>query len=154
MVSREEFEELRAKLALNEEQQRDQTATMMANVEQQVASVAGGLQDLYDKANASITALEARIRRLEAVIGGGGGHGKKSLDNPKHSLPDKLAKAEDWRHWMSDVEDYCEEVSQDEGHHGEGQEGRRNDRRGVVRVGRRPVVGEGGDVLALPEEHT
>jgi len=111
MVSREEFEELKGKLALYEEQQKSQAVAMKAEVEQQVSHVAGGLRELYEQVSTSMKELESRIRKLEERLGSGGGaSGKKSLLHPKHVLPDKLEKREDWRQWKSDVEDYCEEL--------------------------------------------
>ena len=68
------------------------------------------LQDLYGKTETHLTALMARVARLEEDSGSVSreGNNPKHFVQAKHMLPSKLSKAEDWRRWRIDVEDFAE----------------------------------------------
>ena len=72
MVSKEEFEELRSKLATYEAQQKLSQTQMKEEVKEQVGEVAVGLKELYTQASAAVGKLDARVEKLEAKGGGGG----------------------------------------------------------------------------------
>jgi len=107
MVSQEEFDLLKSKLATYEEQQAKQAEEMREAVAREVTKVSTGLTDLYSKTAAAVSDLEAKIRKLEGSYGGKAG---RTLLNLKNAQPDKLSKNDEWRQWKSDVEDYCEET--------------------------------------------
>ena len=75
MVSKEEFEELRSKLATYEAQQKLSQTQMKEEVKEQVGEVAVGLKELYTQASAAVGKLDARVEKFEAK----GGGGQKSL---------------------------------------------------------------------------
>ena len=104
MVSKEEFEELRSKLATYEAQQKLSLAQMKDEVKEQVGEVAVGLKELYTQASAAVGKLDARVERLESK----GGSGQKSLLHYKNMTVNVLEKIDQWRNWKSDVEDYTE----------------------------------------------
>ena len=66
MVSKEEFEEFRAKLAVCEAQQKASQAQMKEEVKEQVGEVAVGLKELYTQASAAVGKLDVRVEKLEA----------------------------------------------------------------------------------------
>ena len=75
MVSKEEFEELRAKLVTYEAQQKESQEQIKDEARVQVDSVAGGLRELYAQAISAVVKLDTRVEKLEAK----GGGGQKSL---------------------------------------------------------------------------
>jgi len=108
MVSKEEFDELNAKLAVYEKQQKEIMDHMKVEVNQEVQKVAGDLRTLYTQVSEAMNTLVKRVDKLENVMNNQA-KVKKSLINPKHILPDKLTKTDEWKQWKSDVEDYCQE---------------------------------------------
>ena len=71
MVSKEEFEELRSKLATYEAQQKLSQTQMKEEVKEQVGEVTVGLEELYTTASAAVGKLDARVEKLESKCGGG-----------------------------------------------------------------------------------
>ena len=108
MVSKEEFEELRSKLATYEAQQKLSQTQMKEEVKGQVGDVTVGLKELYTTANTVVGKLDARIEKFESR--GGGGGGQKSLLHYKNMTVNVLEKMDQWRNWKSNVEDYTEET--------------------------------------------
>ena len=106
-VTAEQFLELQQRLALYEDQQKNILQELQSQVKNEVALVAGGLQELYLKTKNAVEDLSLRLEKIEAK--GSGGHKERSLNNPKHIDPDKLTGENMWKAWKSDVEDYCEE---------------------------------------------
>ena len=103
MVSKEEFEELRSKLATYEAQQELSQTQMKEEVKEQVGEVTVGLKELYTTASAAVGKLDARVEKLESR--GGGGGGQKSLLHYKNMTVNVLEKMDQWRTWKADVED-------------------------------------------------
>ena len=107
MVSKEEFEELRAKLIAYEQQQNESQQTNKDEVRIQVDSVAVGFRELYAQASSAVTKLDTRVEKSEAK---GTGGGQKSLLHYKNMTISVLEKMDQWRSWKSDIEDYTEET--------------------------------------------
>ena len=72
MVSQEQFEELRSKLATYEALQGLGQAEMQAEVKVQVGPVTAGLQELYNTASVAVGAVAFRIEKIEEKNRGGG----------------------------------------------------------------------------------
>ena len=106
MVGKEEFEELRSKLATYEAQQKVSQTQMKEEVKEQVGEVAVGLKELYTQASAAVGKLDVRVEKLEAK----GGNGQMSLLHYKNMTISVLDKMDQWRSWKSNVEDYTEET--------------------------------------------
>ena len=86
MVSQEQFEKLRSKLATYEAQQVLGQAKMQAEVKEQVGEVTAGLKELYNTASVAVGAVASRVEKLEEKIRGGGGgamQGQRSLLHTK-----------------------------------------------------------------------
>ena len=68
------------------------------------------VQDLYGKTETHLTALMGRVAKLEEDGGSvpREGNNPKHLVQARHMLPSKLSKAEGWRRWRLDVEDFAE----------------------------------------------
>ena len=81
MVSKEEFEQLKVKLATYEAQQELSQTQMKAEVKEQVGEVTAGLKEPYTTANVAVGKLDSRIEKLESKSGGGGN--QKSLLHSK-----------------------------------------------------------------------
>jgi len=109
MVSQEQFEELRSKLATYEALQELGQAKMQAEVKVQVGEVTAGLQELYNTASVAVGAVAFRVDEFEKKIRGGGA-GQKSLLHYKNMNVGVLEKIDQWRAWKSEVEDYTEET--------------------------------------------
>ena len=99
MVSREDFEEFRAKLVTYEQQQKESQEKIENQVRIQVDSVAVGLRELYVQASSAVTRLDTRVEKLEAK---GTGGGQKSLLHYKNMTVNVLEKMQ-WRTWKTDV---------------------------------------------------
>ena len=108
MVSQEQFEELRVKLATYEAQQELSQARMQTEVKEQVSEVTAGLKELYNTASVAVGLVASRLDKLESKINGGGG--QKSLLHYKNMTVNILEKIDRWRTWKADVEDYIEET--------------------------------------------
>ena len=65
-MSKEEFEELRAKLITYEQQQNESQEKIKDEARIQVDSVAVGLRELYAQASSAVTKLDTRVEKLEA----------------------------------------------------------------------------------------
>ena len=102
MVSKEEFEELRAKLITYEQEQNEGQEKIKDEARIQVDSVAVGLRELYAQASSAVTKLDTRVEKLEAK---GTGGGQKSLLHYKNMTISTLEKRDQWRGWKSDIED-------------------------------------------------
>ena len=98
--------DLRKKLQVYETQQEKIVAEMKSQLTIEVAAVATGLRELYEKVGTTVQQMEHRLVSLEKRDGT---KGHRSLISAKHMTPEKLTKPEEWRNWKSDVEDYCEE---------------------------------------------
>ena len=113
MVSQEQFEELRSKLATYEALQELGQAEMQAEVKAQVGQVTTGLQELYNTASVAVGAVAFRVEQFEEKIRGGGGgamQGQRSLLDNKNMNVGVFDKTDQWRTWKSEVEDYTEET--------------------------------------------
>ena len=112
MVSQEQFEEVRSKLATYEALQGLGQAEMQAEVKVQVGDFTAGLQELYNTASVAVGAVASRVEKLEEKIRGGGGamQGQRSLLHYKNMNVGVLEKIDQWRTWKSEVEDYTEET--------------------------------------------
>jgi len=71
MVSQEQFEELRIKLATYEAQQELSQTRMQAEVKEQVSEVTAGLKELYNTASVAVGLVASRVDKLESKISGG-----------------------------------------------------------------------------------
>ena len=69
MVSKEEFEELRAKLATYEAQQKESQAQIKEEVREQVGEVAVARRELYAQASSAVGKFDTRVEKLEAKGG-------------------------------------------------------------------------------------
>ena len=87
-----------------------QIETETTKLNQIAEQASARLQDLYGKTETHLTALMARVAKLEDDSGTvpREGNNPKHLVQAKHMLPSKLSKAEDWRRWRTDVEDFAE----------------------------------------------
>ena len=108
MVSQEQFEELRIKLAAYEQQQELSQSRMQSEVKEQVSEVTAGLKELYNTASVAVGLVASRVDKLEAKISAGGG--QKSLLHYKNMTVTILENMDQWRAWKADVEDYTEET--------------------------------------------
>ena len=81
MVSREEFEELRATLVSYEQQQKESQEKIKDEARIQVDSVAVGVRELYAQVSSAVTKFDTRVEKLDAK---GTGGGQKSLLLPKN----------------------------------------------------------------------
>ena len=70
MVSQEQFEELRSKLATYEAQQVLGQAKMQAEVKEQIGEVTAGLKELYNTASVAVGAVALRVEKLKEKIRG------------------------------------------------------------------------------------
>ena len=66
MVSKAEFEELRAKLITYEQQQNESQEKIKNEARIQVDSVAVGLRELYVQASSAVTKLDTKVEKLGA----------------------------------------------------------------------------------------
>ena len=96
MVSKEEFEEFRSKLATYEAQQKLSQTQMKEEVKEQVGEIAVGLKKLYTQASAAVGKLDARVEKFEAK---GGGGGQQSVLYYKNMAVNVLEKMDQWRNW-------------------------------------------------------
>ena len=112
MVSLEQFEELRLRLAAHEAQQELGQTTMKAEVKEQVSDVTDGSKAWYNTAGIAVGTVASRVDKLEQKIRGGGGaiQGQRSLLHYKNMNVGVLEKIDQWRMWKSEVEDYAEET--------------------------------------------
>ena len=108
MVSQEQFEELRVKLATYETQQELSKTRMQTEGKEQVSEVTASLKELYNTASVAVGLVASRVDKLESKISGGGG--QKSLLHYKNMTVNVLEKMDQWRTWKADVEDYTEET--------------------------------------------
>lgn len=70
------------------------------------------LQDLTLAAQTHVESLPQRVTKIEETAGGPQSTDtKKSLVQAKHMLPSKLTKADEWRRWRIDIEDFAEAPS-------------------------------------------
>ena len=60
---------------------------------------------MYQQTKMAVEELGARVDRMELR----GGNKERSLNNPKHIIPEKLNSGDMWKTRKSDVEDFCEE---------------------------------------------
>ena len=65
MVSQEQFEELRSKLATYEALQELGQTEMQAEVKMQVGQVTAGLQELYNTASMAVGAVAFRVEKFK-----------------------------------------------------------------------------------------
>ena len=65
MVSQEQFEELRVKLATYEAQQELSQTRMQAEVKEQVSEVTAGLKELYNTASVAVGLVASRVDKLD-----------------------------------------------------------------------------------------
>ena len=89
MVSKEEFEELRAKLVTYEAQQKESQKQIKDEARIQVDSVTVGLRELHAQTSSAVTKLDTRVEKLEAK---GTGGGQKSLLHYKNMTISVLEK--------------------------------------------------------------
>ena len=117
MVSREDFDGLKAQMEQWVRALDGIQSNIRAEVQAELSAAKAAHDDLYNKANVSIGSMSTNMQQLEARMmtteakssDSAGGGGSRSLLHAKNMLPDKLEKQEGWRQWKSDVEDYCEE---------------------------------------------
>ena len=86
--------DLRKKLQVYETQQEKIVAEMKSQVTIEVAAVATGLRELYEKVGTTVQQMEHRLVSLEKRDGT---KGHRSLISAKHMTPEKLTKPEEWR---------------------------------------------------------
>ena len=72
-------------------------ATYEKTVKDELTSVAGGLRDLYGKADIAIASLELRVKSLEQQKTAA--TDSRTLLSAKDMKPSVLTKDEDWRRW-------------------------------------------------------